>query len=89
MTIKQIESRAGHTGLVIGEFVFAVGLLFASLLASIVILGHLNPLESPVLTGVFGAVLLIGLGHHRWYRRHREEIDSSHEHHEARERRGF
>jgi hypothetical protein len=89
MTIKQIEVRAGHAGLLLAEFLFVSGILLASLLASIVLLGNLNPLDSHVLTGIFGAVLLIGLVHHRWYRRHRQEVDSSHEHHEARERRGF
>lgn len=89
MTIKQIESRAGRTGMLVGEFLFVGGILFASMVASVLILGNLNPLGSSAITGLFGVVALIGLCHHLWYRSHRDEVESSYEHHQARERRGY
>lgn len=89
MTIKQIESHAAHTGMVVGEFLYVGIALCVGLFAAVLVLSTTNPLDSPAIMGVFGAVALLGVWHHLWYRRHRVEVETSHEHHEARERRGF
>lgn len=89
MSTHEIKSRGGRAVPLVSEFLFVAGVLFASMLASVVILGSLNPLESPFMAGTFAVVAVIGLVHHFWYQRHRPELETSREHHADRERRGF
>ena len=72
-----------------GEFLFLLGVLFGSLGVAVMVLGGTGPLHSGRGLAFFGAVLIITAVHHRWYSRHRNEIESSPAQKALRERRGF
>lgn len=75
--------------LFLGEFLFFVDVLVIGLVLGVVALGGIDPFKSTALTALIAATVLIAGVHHVWYRRHRREIEQSHEHLAARERRGF
>ncbi len=72
-----------------GEFIFISAVLFGSLGVAVIVLGGFNPFEGGMGLVFFAAVILIAAVHHRWYARHREEIESSPVQKARRERRGY
>jgi hypothetical protein len=82
-------ARARHTLGLLGEFVYLVDAFLFGLLAAIVVIGGINPLESAKLTGVIAATIVIAAIHHVWYVRNRSEIEHDPGRLTTRERRGF
>ena len=89
MATKNISDKFLSAAAYAGEFVFVLGVLFGSLGVAVMVLGGTGPLHSGRGLAFFGAVLIIAAVHHRWYSRHRTEIESSATQKALRERRGF
>jgi hypothetical protein len=71
------------------ETVFVTDMLLVGLLASIMILGGVNPFNSLLMTAVIVLTLVIVPLHAILIRRHGEDMVDAHARHETRERRGF
>jgi hypothetical protein len=70
-------------------FVYVTDMLVLGLVAAVVVVGGINPLESPLLTGVLGFSAVTAIAHHAYYARHKYEIEHDRVQLAARERRGF
>ena len=78
--IKQdIGPMLRHSGGLVAEFVFVVAVLFGSLGIAVVVFVGMDALQGAGLA-VFSIVLIIAAIHHRWYSRHRDEIESDRDH---------
>jgi putative copper export protein len=73
----------------LADFLYVTVMLVVGLLCAVVLIGGVNPFESPLLTAILGFSALAAAAHHMYYTRHRYEIEHSRTRLAARERRGF
>ena len=72
-----------------GDFLFVVDALVVAMTAALIVIGGINPLDSPVMVGLAVATIVIFGAHHVWYVRSRDEIEHDPQRLASRERRGF
>ena len=89
MSTHHLHPRTRHRLEYFGELIFLFDLMFASLVLGIVLLGGINPFDSPLATVLLIATVVIGTAHHVWYTRNRDAIEHDPGRQHARERRGF
>ena len=88
-TSHHLRTPIRHRLEMAGEFIFLVDAILVSMIGLVLVIGGINPFDSPLLTGLLIATALIMVGHHVWYARNRNVIDHDPVRQRARERRGF
>ena len=73
----------------LADFLYVTVMLVVGLLCAVVLIGGINPFDSPLLTALLGLSAVASAVHHYYYSRHKYEIEHSRTRLAARERRGF